>query len=91
MSMTAQRRGLAARVRDFTDTLRGSAMLLVLWGALVGILAAPIYLTATLVDGLSASAWPTIFLCIGIGIAEFCGVVLVLRHLDRRDGGMTPL
>jgi hypothetical protein len=80
---------MAARVKDITDTVRGSLMLLVLWSALIGVLAAPIYLTATLVDGLSASAWPTILLCIGVGIAEFYGVVLVLRHLDRRDEGMT--
>ncbi|HWG81183.1 MAG TPA: hypothetical protein VN681_15480 [Stellaceae bacterium] len=81
---------MAARVKDIADTLRGSVILLALWGALIGILAAPIYFTATLVDGLTASAWPTILLCIGTGIAEFCGVVLVLRHLDRRDEGMTP-
>lgn len=81
---------MAARAKDIVDTVRGSVMLLVLWCPLIGILAAPIYLTATLVDGLSASAWPTILLCIGVGIAEFCGVVLVLRHLDHRDEGMTP-
>ena len=81
---------MAARLKDITDAVRGSVLLLALWGALIGILAAPIYLTATLVDGLSASAWPTILLCIGVGIAEFCGVVLVVRHLDHRDEGMAP-
>lgn len=88
--MTAQGRSMTARVKDVTDAVRGSVVLLALWGALVGILAAPIYLTASLVDGLSASAWPTILLCIGVGIAEFCGVVFILHHLDHRDEGMTP-
>ncbi|HEX6841143.1 MAG TPA: hypothetical protein VF113_06435 [Stellaceae bacterium] len=81
---------MAARVKDVTDAVRGSVVLLALWGALVGILAAPIYLTASLADGLSASAWPTILLCIGVAIAEFCGVVFILHHLDHRDEGMTP-
>lgn len=88
--MTAQGRSMTARVKDVTDAVRGSVVLLALWAALIGILAAPIYLTATLVDGLSASAWPTILLCIGVGIAEFCGVVLFLRRLDHRDEGVKP-
>ena len=80
---------MATRARGITDTVRGSAVLLALWSALIGILAAPIYLTATLVDGLAASAWPTILLCIGVSIAEFCGGVLVLHRLDQHDESMT--
>jgi hypothetical protein len=81
---------MAARTKDITDTVRGSVMLLAVWSALIAVLATPIYLTATFVDGLSASAWPTILLCIGVGIAEFCGVILVLRHLEHRDESVTP-
>ena len=88
--MTAQPQRAAARAKDVSDTVRGSVMLLAVCGALIGILAAPIYLAATLVDGLSVSAWPTVLLCIGVGIAEFCGVILVLRRLDKRDESMTP-
>jgi len=51
---------------------------------------APVYLAATLVDGLGASAWPTILLCIGVSVAEFCGGVVVLHRLDRHDESMTP-
>ena len=86
----AQSGRTARRLKDITDAARGSVMLLALWGALLGILAAPIYLTATFVDGLSASAWPTVLLCIGASVAEFCGIVRVLRYLDRRDETMTP-
>ena len=80
---------MAARLKDIADTVRGSVVLLALWSALIGILAAPIYLTATFVDGLSASAWPAILLCIGVSIAEFCGGVLVLHRLDQHDESMT--
>ena len=86
----AQGRRMAARAKEITDTALGSIVLLALWGALIGILAAPIYLAASLVDGVSASAWPTILLCVGVGIVEFCGVILVLRHLEHRDESMTP-
>jgi hypothetical protein len=88
--MTAQGGGTATRVKDIADARRGSLILLALWSVLLGILAAPIYLTATFVEGLGASAWPTILLCIGAAIVEFCGGVLVLRRLDRRDEGVTP-
>ena len=88
--MTAQGHRMAARTKDITVTVRGSVMLLGVWSALIGILATPIYLAATFVDGLSASAWPTILLCIGVGTTEFFGVILVLRHLEHRDGSVTP-
>jgi hypothetical protein len=88
--MATQGGRTAARVKDIADAPRGSIMLLALWSALLGILAAPIYLTATFVEGISASAWPTILLYIAAGLAEFCGGVLVLRHLDQRDESMTP-
>ena len=81
---------MTPRLKDIAHAVRGSVILLALWSALAGILVAPIYLTATLVDGLSESAWPTILLCAGVGIAEFCGVVLVLRRLDHRDEGIMP-
>jgi ABC-type microcin C transport system permease subunit YejB len=82
--------GIATRLKDITDTLRGSLILLTLWGTLIGILAAPIYLTATFVDGLGVSAWSMVLLCVGAGIAEFCLAILILRRLDRRDESMTP-
>lgn len=88
--MRAQRGRVATRVKDITDVLCGSLMLLAVWSALLGILAAPIYLTATFVEGLAASAWPTVILCIGVSAAEFYGLVLVLRRLDRRDESVTP-
>ena len=88
--MTARRGGTTIRAKDIADAVRGSVLLFALWSALIGVLAAPIYLAATFVDGLSTSAWPTILLCIGVGIAEFCLGVLVLRYLDRRDESVTP-
>ena len=88
--MTARPGRTTTRAKDIADAVRGSAFLLALWAALIAILAAPIYLAATFVDGLSASAWPTILFCIGVGIVEFCGVVLILRYLEHRDQSMTP-
>ena len=51
--MTARRGRTTTRAKDISDAVRGSAFLLALWAALIAILAAPIYLAATFVDGLS--------------------------------------
>lgn len=80
-----RRGGLATLAKGVADDLRGSLILLALFGAFVGILAIPVYLMAILVAGLGAPTWLTIILCVGLGSAELSGLLLIPHYLDRLE------
>ena len=84
--MATTRSGAAApQGKDITDALRGSVMLIAIFGVFIGLLATPIYLVGSFIAGLGVPVWPTVLVCIGVAGAELYGLVLILRYLSRRD------
>ena len=82
--MTTTRRGvIATSAKDIVDVLRGSLILLTIFGGFIGILAIPVYLTATFVAELGGPAWLTIATSVGLGSAELYTLVLIPRYLGR--------